>query len=100
MCSGHLSMIRQSARDKEEVRKKEKIERRQQELLEQNPLHQAKSTFTKNPKRLKHQVGQCSSCFVLPNFKLRGVIFSRTMKFVRFGIVSFVHDIKELSFRV
>ena len=49
-------MIRQTAKDKDDIRRKEKQEKRQQELLEQNPQQQAKNITIKYTKGLKHQV--------------------------------------------
>jgi len=60
---GHLSMCRQTVKDREDIRKKEKIEKRQQELLEQNPHHQNRNTVTiKYTKGLKHQVCCLPDC--------------------------------------
>ena len=55
LCEGHLSMIRQTAEDKDKIRKKEKLEKRQQDLLEQNQ-NLSKIITVKYTKGLKHQV--------------------------------------------
>ena len=48
-------MIRQTAEDKDKIRKKEKLEKRQQDLLEQNQ-NLSKIIAIKYTKGLKHQV--------------------------------------------